>query len=65
MKVPSRLGLRVNSKYSFFSKRIFFTFSIFEIFKKYMRIKMFYIRRNNNKFNSIETEHIVIAHLLH
>ena len=26
--------------------------------------RKFYIRRNNNKADSIETEHIVIAHLL-
>ena len=31
---------------------------------KYMKAKKFYIRRNNNKVDSIETDRIVIAHLL-
>ena len=32
--------------------------------EKSLKARKFFIRRNNNKVNSIETEHIVIADLL-
>ena len=32
---------------------------------KLLKSRKFYIRRNNNKVDSIETGRIVIAHLLH
>ena len=33
-------------------------------FESYLEPRKFYVRRNNNKANSIETEPIVIVHLL-